>query len=75
MRMRQYRLLKCHRNIFCELFTFSTGVCRELELELNDVYWVLRSINVFFKVSWYFYDESEFIVASLSPLRGQSFLS
>ena len=44
-------------------------------LELNDVYWVLRSTNVFFKVSWYFYDESEFIVASLSPLRGQSFLS
>ena len=44
-------------------------------LELNDVYWVLRSSNVFFKVSWYFYDESEFIVASLSPLRGQSFLS
>ena len=30
-------------------------------LELNDVYWVLRSTNVFFNVSWYFYDESEFI--------------
>ena len=44
-------------------------------LELNDVYWVLRSTNMFFKVSRYFYDESEFIVASLSPLRGQSFLS
>ena len=44
-------------------------------LELKNVYWVLRSTNVFFKVSWYFYDESEFIVASLSPLRGQSFLS
>ena len=29
-------------------------------LELNDVCWVLRSTN---KVSWYFYDESEFIVA------------
>ena len=41
-------------------------------LELNDVYWELRSTNVFFKVSRY---ESEFIVASLSPLRGQSFLS
>ena len=40
-------------------------------LELNDVYWVLRSTNMFFKVSRYFYDESEFIVASLSPLRGQ----
>ena len=35
-------------------------------LELNDVYWVLRSTNVFFNASWYFYDESEFIVASLS---------
>ena len=34
-------------------------------LELNDVYWVLRSTNVFFNVSWYFYDESEFIVVSL----------
>ena len=44
-------------------------------LELNDVYWVLHSTNMFFKVSRYFYDESEFIVASLSPLRGQSFLS
>ena len=44
-------------------------------LELNDVHWVLRSTNVFFNVSWYFYDESEFIVALLSPLRGQSFLS
>ena len=37
-------------------------------LGLNDVYWVLRSTNVFFNVSWYFYDESEFIVASLLPL-------
>ena len=44
-------------------------------LELNDVYWMLRSTNMFFKVSRYFYDESKFIVASLSPLRGQSFLS
>ena len=44
-------------------------------LELNDVCWELRSTNVFFKVSRYFSDESEFIVASLSPLRGQSFLS
>ena len=32
-------------------------------LELNDVYWVLRSTNVFFNVSWYFYDESEFIAS------------
>ena len=44
-------------------------------LELTDLYWVLRATNVFFKVSRHFYDESEFIVASLSPLRGQSFLS
>ena len=44
-------------------------------LELNDIYWMLRSTNMFFKVSRYFYDESKFIVASLSPLRGQSFLS
>ena len=44
-------------------------------LELNDVYWELRSTNVFFKVSRYFCDESEFNVASLSPSRGQSFLS
>ena len=43
-------------------------------LELNDVYWVLHSTNMFFKVSWYFYDESEFILASLSPLRRQSFI-
>ena len=44
-------------------------------LELNDVYWVLRSTNMFYKVSRYFYDENEFIVASLSPLRGKSFVS
>ena len=44
-------------------------------LELNDVYWVLRFTNMFFKVLRYFYDENESIVASLSPLRGQSFLS
>ena len=37
-------------------------------LELNDVHWMLRSTNMLFKVSRYFYDESE-------PLRGQSFLS
>ena len=36
-------------------------------LELNEVYWELRSTNVFFKVSRYFSDESEFIVASQSP--------
>ena len=43
--------------------------------QLYDVYWELRSTNVFFKLSRYFSDESEFIVASLSLLRGQSFLS
>ena len=28
MLMRQYGLLKCHRGILCELFTFSTSICR-----------------------------------------------
>ena len=74
MRMCRYGLLKCHGGIFCELFTFNTSICR-LFLEMNDVYLELRSTNVFFKVSRYFSDESEFIVASLSPLGGQSFLS
>ena len=36
-------------------------------LELNDVYWVLRSSNVFFKVSRHFYDESEFILGRCRP--------
>ena len=67
MRMRRYGLLKCHRGIFCDLFTFGTSICK--------LFWVLPSTNMFFKVSRYFYEESEFIVASLSPLRGQSFLS
>ena len=62
MRMRQYGLLKC----------LNTSICF---LEPNDIYWVLRSTNVFFKVSRHFYLESEFIVALLSPLRGQSFIS
>ena len=79
MRMRQYGLLKCHREchrgIFYELFIRSVPAFASCFLERNDVYWVLRSTNVFFNVSWYFYDDSEFIVASLSPLRGQSFLS
>ena len=74
MRMRQYGLLKCPRGIFCE-FLRSPPAFAGCFLELNDVYWVLRSTNVFFKVSRHFYDQSEFIVASLSPLRGQSFLS
>ena len=65
MRMRQYGLLKSQRGIFCELFMFTTSICRLTFLELN----------VFFKVSRHFYDASNFIVAWLSPLRGQSFLS
>ena len=75
MRMRQYGLLKCPRGIFCEFFLRSPPAFAGCFLELNDVYWVLRSTNVFFKVSRHFYDASKFIVASLSPLRGQSFLS
>ena len=80
MCMHQYGLLKCHfKKPATE--TFSVNCLRSLPafagcfLELNDLYWVLRSTNVFFKVSRHFYDESEFIVASLSPVRGQSFLS
>ena len=42
-------------------------------LKLNDVFWELRSTNVFLKVSRYFYDESELLVGALLPLRGQSF--
>lgn len=64
-----------HRGIFCELVTSTNSICRPLILELNVVYRVLRSTNVFLKVSRHFYGESEFIVASLSPLRGQFFLS
>ena len=64
---------KCHRGIFCELFTFSTSICKLFSAAKWRVL-ELRSTNMFFNVSWHFYDESEFIVASLSPLRGQSFL-
>ena len=28
MRMRQFGLLRCHRGILCELFTYSTSICR-----------------------------------------------
>ena len=65
-RMRQYGLSKCHRSA---TEAFSVNCLRSVPafagrfLELNDVYWVLHSTNMFFKV------------ASLSPLRGQSFLS
>ena len=70
-------------NIVCWSATeaFSVNCLRSLRafagcfLELNNVYWELRSTNVLFKVSRYFADESEFIVASLLPLRGQSLLS
>ena len=78
MRMRQYELLKCHRattEAFSMNCLHSVPAFAGCFLALIDVYWVLRSTNMFFKVSRYFYDESEFIVASLSPLRGQSFLS
>ena len=74
MRVRQYGLLKCNRGTSVNCLR-SVPAFASCFLELNDVYWVLRSTNVFFNVSWYFYDESEFIVVSLSPLRGQSFLS
>ena len=78
MRMRQYGLLKCHRgtteafSVNCLLSVPAFASCF---LEIDNVYRVPRSTNVFFNSSRYFYDESEFIVASLSPLRGQSFLS
>ena len=78
MRMRQYRLLKCYRattEAFSMNCLHSVPAFAGCFLELIDVYWVLRSTNMFFKVSRYFCDESEFIVLSLSPLRGQSFLS
>ena len=78
MRMLQCGLLKCHRattEAFSMNCLHSVPAFAGCFLELNDVYWVLRSTNMFFKVSRYFYDESEFIVPSLSPLTGQSFLS
>ena len=75
MHMRQYGLLKCHGGIFRDYCLLSVPAFEGCFLELNDVYWMLCSTNMFFKVSRYFYNESEFIVASLSPLRGQSFLS
>ena len=78
MRMRQYGLRFCTTcfslNSLRSIPLF-TGPFAGCFLELNDLYWVLRSTNVFFKVSRHFYDESEFVVASLSPLRGQSFIS
>ena len=62
--------VKCHGGIFCDYCLCSIPAFAGCFLELNDVYWVLHSTNMFFKVSRYFYDESEFIIASLSPLRG-----
>ena len=78
MRMHQYGLLKCHSRA---TEAFSANRLRLLPafaacfLELLDVCWELRPTNVFFTVSRNFYGESEFIVVSLSPLRGQSFPS
>ena len=69
MRMRPYGLWKCLRGIFCELFTFTTSICG-LFLELNELYWVLRSTNVLFKSTI-----KVSLLWPLSPLRGQSFLS
>ena len=69
MRMRQYGLLKGHwraTEAFSVNWLRSVPAFAGCFLELNDVYWVLRSTNMFFKVSRYFYDESEFIVASPS---------
>ena len=77
MRMRQYGLLKCHRattEAFSMNCLHSVPAFAGCFLELNDVYWVLRS-TCFFKVFRYFYNESEFILPSLWSLRGQSFLS
>ena len=45
MRMRQYGLLKCHRGIFCELFTFSTSIWRVLGATFHKR--VLYGIEVF----------------------------
>ena len=73
-RMRQYGLLTAIE-AFSVSFLRSVAAFAGCFLELNDVYWAVRSTNLFFKVSRYFYDESEFIVTLLSPLRGQSFLS
>ena len=38
-------------------------------LELNDVYWMLRSTNMFFKVSRYFSDETEYCSLAVTPER------
>ena len=75
MRMRQYGLCFCLGTCCLRSTLVFADLFAGCFLELNDLYWVLRSTNVFFKVSRHFYDESEFIVASLSPLRGQSFIS
>ena len=78
MRMHQYELLKCHRattEAFSMNCLHSVPAFAGCFLALIDVYWVLRSTNMFFKVSRYFYNESEFVVPSLLPLKGQSLLS
>ena len=54
MRMRQYGRLKghrdCHRGIFVNCLR-SVPAAAGRFLELNDVYWVLSSTNMFFKVA------------------------
>ena len=58
MRMRQYGPLKCHRGIFCELFTFSTSICRLFSgaewLVLGATFHkhVLGGIEVFLRWKW-----------------------
>ena len=73
MRMRQYGLVL--RRHFLRICLRSLPVFVGCFLELNDAYWEVRSTNVFFKVSRYYDDEIDFIVASLPPLSGQCFLS
>ena len=57
-----------HRGIFCELFTYTTSICRLF----SEAEWRILGAKFHKRV---LLDESEFIVAFLSPLRGQSFLS
>ena len=64
MHIHQYLLLKCHRGISVNCL-HSLPAFAGCFLELNDVYWVLPSTNVFLKVSRHFYNESQFFVASL----------
>ena len=76
MHMRQYDLLKCHRGIFCELFTFI------YYQHLKALFWSwLRYIGSYIPqaCSLRYWGISplkvSLLYASLLPLRGQSFLS